>query len=243
MGEAIDAIVKRRKTTLQRRGGTFQKAVHELFKLSTKLPVPAGQSPFHVRGYYYLRLLDHVRKEPGGLGRLLGKLEDESVNEFLQQRFTWNGWYDVFPTMPIYVALSDLHGQDFEEMVRERTRVSAHELVPSVFRYAMQIAQPTALAGSITRIAMNAVDFTRVTFTSMGDGGGSGSGSGIPLYAAPNVANLVLGFFSGGLELSGASDIEARYTDVFQDGDKNGFPTVTVKYEFFWKRVKRLRGR
>jgi hypothetical protein len=55
------------------------------------------------------------------------------------------------------------------------------------------------------------------------------------LFIAPNVANLVLGWFEGMLLVAGARDVQARYTDVVPDGERGGFPTVTITYEFSWR--------
>jgi hypothetical protein len=37
------------------------------------------------------------------------------------------------------------------------------------------------------------------------------------------------------LLVAGARDVQARYTDVVPDGERGGFPTVTITYEFSWR--------
>jgi hypothetical protein len=214
--------------------------VHPLFNITDKLPLPAGQSPFHVRGFYYARRLMRVETLPGGIERLRQQLRDESVREFVMQPFAWTRWYDALPTMPIYAALARMEGVDFESAVREGTRKSAHALVPgadslsSLFRMAERFTRPGLLASRVTQIVLGLVDFTRITLDPFELGRGSGVGSGIPLIIAPNVGNLVLGWFQGMLEVAGAKDINARYADVVIDGERNGFPTVSMRYEFSW---------
>ncbi len=214
--------------------------MHQLFSITDKLPIPAGESPFHVRGFYYSRLLLRVETLPGGVERLLQQVRDESVREFMSQPFAWNRWYDALPTMPLYAALARIEGIDFETAVREGTRKSAHALVPgadslsSLFRVAQRFARPGLLASRVTQIVLGLVDFARITLDPFELGRGSGTGSGIPLIIAPNVANLVLGWFQGMLEVSGAKSIQARYADVVVDGERGGFPTCSLRFEFTW---------
>lgn len=213
--------------------------MHPLFKLTDLLPVPAGTSPFHIKGFYYDRLLAHVRSRPGGLDALHRELRDDTVRRFTMQSFSWNAWYDALPSMPIYAAISRLQNKEFEALVRERTRLAAHQLVPSVFRLALRLVGPSAMTARVTQVVLRSDDFTRMQIEHLTDGHGKGSGSGIPLLIAPNVANLVLGWFQGSLELTGAHSVQARYTDVFVDGNTSGFETVTVRYEFSWQREKK----
>jgi hypothetical protein len=165
---------------------------------------------------------------------LLAELKDDSVRQFVKQRFSWDGWYDALPTMPIYVAFAKLSGEDFETSVREATRMAAHDLVPRVFRYFMQLSGPAALTARVPQVVMHAVDFVRVTLERTREDSLVGTGAGIPAIIAPNIANLVLGFFEGALELGGTKDIVARYTDVARDGERDGFETLAVRYEFKW---------
>lgn len=208
--------------------------MHELFVISDKLPIPAGQSPFHVRGLYYDRLMKRVASLPGGLERLLLHLRDPGVREFIGQRFAWSRWYDALPTMPLYAALARVEGLDFETAVREGTRNGAHALVPSMFRSAMQFGGPGILAMRVTQVVLEFSDFARINLDPFEEGSGSGTGSGIPLYIAPNMANSVIGWFQGMLELMGAKEINGRYVEVALDGKKGDFQTVSIRFEFSW---------
>jgi hypothetical protein len=171
---------------------------------------------------------------PGGIERLNLHLRDPSVREFIGQRFAWNRWYDAMPTMPIYAALARVEGLDFETAVREGTRNGAHALVPTMFRSAMQFGGPGLLATRVTQIVLQFTDFARIFLDPFEHGSGSGSGSGIPLYIAPNMANTVIGWFCGMLELMGAKDIDARYVSVVLDGKRADFQTVNIRFEFSW---------
>jgi hypothetical protein len=37
------------------------------------------------------------------------------------------------------------------------------------------------------------------------------------------------------LHVAGAREVQASYTDVTPDGERSGFPTVTVGFEFAWR--------
>ncbi len=209
--------------------------MHPLFRISDRVPVPPGQSPFHFRGTYYDRILSRVGELPGGSKRLFDTLGDADLVRFFSQRFSWNGWYDALPSMPLYAALAQMEGRDFELAVREPSRTAARSLVPKIFRYALSLTGSGIISSVVTKVVMYATDFARVSFDEVGPGIGRGSGSSIPLYIAPNVANLVLGWFEGMLYVAGARDVAACYTNVTPDGEKAGFPTVTVSFDFAWR--------
>jgi hypothetical protein len=112
--------------------------------------------------------------------------------------------------------------------------LAAHDLVPRVFRFFIQFTGPTALAARIPQVVMQTVDFVRVSIDRQRPDGLVGTGAGIPAIIAPNIANLVLGFFHGALELGGTTGVTARYFDVQVDGERDGFETLRVRYEFSW---------
>lgn len=209
--------------------------MHPLFHVSDSVPVPPGQSPFHFRGTYYDRILSRVDALPGGNKRLFDTLGDPELVRFFSQRFSWNGWYDALPSMPLYAALAQMEGRDFETAVREPSRIAAQSLVPKLFRYALSLTGSGIISSVVTKVVMYGTDFARVTFDEIGPGIGRGSGAAIPLYIAPNVANLVLGWFEGMLHVAGAREVRASYSDVTPDGERSGFPTVTVSFEFTWR--------
>lgn len=209
--------------------------MHELFEIRETLPIEAGQSPFHIRGLYYSRLLTRAGTLPGGIPRLLDALKDDSVRQFAQQKFNWNRWYDVLPSMPLYAALARIHDRDFEQFVFEGSRMAARELVPRVFRFAARMASPAVLAARVAQLNMHGVDFQTLALDPFQDGRGSGSASGVPLIVAPNMANFVLGWFQGLIEVGGSRVTSARYTDVVSEGLRDGFQTVKIRYEFEWR--------
>lgn len=205
------------------------------FELSDVPPVSPGLSPFHVRGRYYQRLLMRARKLPGGTEALLAEVRDSSVRRFLQQSFSWNGWYDALPTMPTYAAMARLAGRDFEPLVTEGARTAARELVPRFFRFVVQLASPETMAARAVAIIVHATDFVQVSFDRIGSGYATATGAGIPRYIAPNLSALVVGWFRGMLELNRMTDVQGRILSVFPAPPRNGFEIVTIRFEFVWQ--------
>jgi len=210
--------------------------VHELFRITEKLPVPAGQSPFHIRGLYYDRLLARVRQMPGGIAALEKQIADDSVRKFAVQKFNWTTWYDAVPTMPICAAVARLTGEEFERSVRDATRIASLKLVPKIFRMVLSLSAVASTAGRITQQVMSTVDFVDLGDMKYEDGFAHGTGYRIPLIVAPHCSNLMLGFMEGFLEASGARNIDAKYTTVTPDGQREGYDTVSIRFEFRWKR-------
>ena len=210
---------------------------HPLFVASDHLPVAPGTSPFHFKGFYYDRLMSRVRAMPSGVDRLFSELKDARVKDFALQRFSWNGWYDALPTMPIYAALARLEGTDIVTCVRNATRIAAASLVPSMLRMTMGTigAGPGAIAAVITKFVMHTVDFASTQFESVGVEHAIGRGSGIPLFIAPNVAGLVLGGFEGVLRSVGAEDVTASFDDVVLQSRADAYDRVSIRYDFRWR--------
>jgi hypothetical protein len=209
--------------------------MHPLFKISDRVPVPPGQSPFHFRGTYYDRILTRVDSFAGGRKRLFETLGDEELVRFFSQRFSWSGWYDALPSMPLYAAIARIEGRDFERAVREPSREAAMALAPRLFRYALSLTGSGIITSVVTKMVMYGTDFSKIGFDKVGPGEGRGFGASIPVYIAPNIANLVLGWFEGMLYVAGARQVDARYTTVVPDGKRGDFETVTVNFEFNWQ--------
>jgi len=206
--------------------------VHPLFRLDQPLPVPPGQSPFHIRGLYYNRLAAHLRDS---MGRdWLDVLDDPRIRDFINQRFSWTGWYDVLPAMPICAALARSRGLEFEYEIRERTRRVALGLIPSAFRLALRVPGAEAMAAQIGQVVAMTMDFVQLGIEESKPTRSTGWGRGVPLYIAPHTANTVVGFFQAVFEARNGTSVTARYTDVVEDGERFGFKTVSIRYEFDW---------
>jgi hypothetical protein len=208
--------------------------VHTLFRIDQPLPVPAGQSPFHIRGLYYERLIAHIKRRVGSLNGVLELMDDPGARAFAQQRFSWTGWFDILPAMPICEAFARLRGFEFEAGVREQTRSGALEVIPSALRFALRIPGPIAMPAQTAQVVAALMDFVEMRFEETTATRSHGWQKGIPLYVAPLLTNTTIGFFRALLELRGAGDVRAKYTDVVRDINRFGFETVAIRYEFDW---------
>jgi hypothetical protein len=171
-----------------------------------------------------------------GIQRLLDAIEDERVRAFAAQKFSWTGWYDAFPAKPIAAAASQLLGGDFEAALRDRTRAGALDVIPSAFRLAFRIPGPAAISQHVASIAAQMMDFVHVEMeATKSDHTSSGWGRGVPLYVAPHTANTTIGFFGAMFEMRGGKNVQGRYTEVVKDGQRHGYETVAIRYEFDWQ--------
>jgi hypothetical protein len=193
-----------------------------------------GTSPFHVRGVYYLRVLEHAKSLPGGLPRFLDELVDAPVRDFMRQRFQFMDWYDAFPTLPCGVAASRIRGLPFETFMRDRGQRTMLALAPSMFRLFSRLKGPRFAASHAPRLFRAHFDFSDVRLLHVSDLEGSAIVSNVPLYAAPAIVNLFIGITAGALECLGASGIEGSYRDVTTSSSNSGFDMVTFRIELKW---------
>jgi hypothetical protein len=208
--------------------------LHPLFRTGDPLPAPPGQSPFHIRGIYYDRLFSRMKRIPGGVRSVLEALDDPRIVDFAGQRFSWMGWYDVLPAVPITEAFARALKLDFELGVREETKRGALGVVPSAFRPILALPGPAAFAAQSERITATVVDFVRLRIHESTETHSSGWTYGVPLYVAPLIANTTVGFFAAIVQMRGGTDVRARYTDVVREGERDGFETVSIRYGFDW---------
>jgi len=208
--------------------------VHALFRVDDPLPVPPGQSPFRTRGLYYDRMMARLRADVGA-SKLLDAIDDDRVRAFASQKFSWTGWYDAFPAKPITAVAARFLGGDFEDAVRDRTRAGALDVIPSAFRIAFRIPGPAAISQHAAAIATQMMDFVNVEIDEAKDDHTSGWGRGVPLYIAPHTANTTIGFFGAMFEMRGAKNVRGGYTEVVKDGQRHGYETVAIRYEFSWR--------
>jgi hypothetical protein len=217
--------------------------VHPLFVPSDRPPVAPGTSPFHFKGFYYDRLFTRLRGTPGSMERLLSELKDERVRDFAAQRFSWNGWYDALPSMPIFAALARIEDTDVTTYVRHSTRTAAASLVPGLFRFAMDLGGgPGVIAAVVTRFVMQTVDFASPHFESIGAERAVAKGTGIPLYIAPNITGLVLGWFEGVLRSAGAEEAVGEFGDVVLQSTPDAYDRVSMRFDFRWRVDARRMG-
>jgi hypothetical protein len=207
--------------------------VNPLLLIEETLPVDPGKSPFHVRGVYYARVMEHARSSPGGIDAFWGALKDARLKPFLQQSFSWSEWYDAFPTLPAHVALARVRSEDFEKGTRDRARGAAVELVGKLFKFAMDGMARGESVPHIPRIFESQFDFGSIELSATRDRG-EGTVRGIPRYVAPSLINVFLGIMQGALEHDGGASVKIEYTSIDTDGSRDGFDLIRAHIESTW---------
>lgn len=207
--------------------------MHPLFNIDEPLPVAPGESPFHIRGVYYERLIAYIKKA-GELEAVLKALDDPRVRAFAEQRFSWTGWFDVLPALPICAAFARRIGEEFESGLRRHTRIAAFDVIPSAFRIPLLASGPKGMSTAIAHLGATAMDFVELASEETTSTRSHSLHRGIPRFVAPHTANIMIGFLHALLEMRGARSVRARYTDVERDVVRSGFETVTIRYEFDW---------
>lgn len=205
--------------------------MHEAFSLSETLPVAPGTSPFHVKGVFYTRVLQHAALVPGGLPTLLDSIADSRVRDFFRQKFSWSNWYDLFPMMPMSIALARIRGQDYHELFHERGRLTAKEDIPRMFRMLLSFTSVRSQLQQMPLFASGMYDFSSVDDLRATDTTTTGRHRGVPLYVAPYVAATASGFMRGATELKTKRPATFCVTAVTRDADSKGFPTVSIRYD------------
>lgn len=208
--------------------------MHELFRLEETLPLAPGTSPFHVRGIYYLRVVEDAKSLPGGMRQFLDELPDPRVRDFMRQKFQFTSWYDALPTLPCGVALARIRRRPFEEFMRETGRQSMVALAPSMFRIFSRFGGPRFAAAHAPRLFQAHFDFFELQLLRVTNYEGSGVVPSLPLYLAPTMVNQLIGIITGALECLGASAVEASYRDVRPSPSKHGFDMVTCGADLKW---------
>jgi hypothetical protein len=209
--------------------------MHESFRLDETVPVPPGTSPFNLRGVSYARVLEDAKTLPGGVDRFLDELVDHRVRDFMRQKFQFMTWYDALPLLPCAVTMTRINDRPLEAHMRAKGRESMRKLIPSMFRILSRLGGPRLAASHAPRLFQTYFDFLEFRLTYVNDDGGSGTISGVPLYLAPVVLNLSIGFINGALESLGAMDIGASYRDLTVSGSRGGFDLVTCHSDFKWR--------
>ena len=209
--------------------------MHEPLRLDETVPVPPGESPFHVKGLFYARLLADAKTLPGGVEQLVDELVDPRVRDFIRQKFHYATWYDACPVLPCAVAFTRLRGRPLEAHMRQVGQTAMRALIPSMFRVFSRLGGPRMAAAHAPRLFQTYFDFVELKLSHVSDCEGTGIVSGVPLYLAPVVINQIIGIIAGALESLGAKEIQAGYRDLTVSGSSAGFELVTCRGDFKWQ--------
>jgi hypothetical protein len=201
--------------------------------ISDRLPMPAGTSPFRVKGHVYQKMLEDFRTSTG-VDALLRWVKDDDIARFVEQQFTAAGWYDALPMMPLSVAHARVHGIPFHQHLRDRGRWVAEQDVPGIYRFLFKLASPEVLVSRLPRAATTYFDFGESEVKTLRPRHVLTYQSGVPAMLVPLVAATTEGFVAAALEMAGARRPQVRCIATPKDGDRAGLATMTVCLEVTW---------
>ena len=125
-----------------------------------KLPIPAGTSPFHIKGSAYTGLRDRqANLVPGGLKQVLKFIDDPAAREFLSQKFMPSGWYDYLPVLLLVGGAVAATGRSAEDLVTAGAILHAEQDLSGVYRVLLFFTSPEAAIRRMPVIHQQYFDF------------------------------------------------------------------------------------
>jgi hypothetical protein len=205
--------------------------------LPSKLPMPAGKSPFHIKGSAYAGLRTRqVKQVPGGLEQVLKFIEDPVTREFLRQRFLPTEWYDYLPVLILAGAAVAATGRQADDLITEGAVKHAEQDLGGVYRLLLFFTAPETAMRRMPIVYRQYFDFGNSDVRIVGKGVAESVISGVPAIAAPFFELYVGEFVHRLLVLSGGKNPRAQWATPEPDGEKAGIQTVQIQVRTTWSR-------
>jgi hypothetical protein len=202
---------------------------------ASTVPMPAGTSPFRVKGAAYRGLLMYVENSfPGGLPGLLKSLATDDLREFLQQSFLAASWYDILPVVPMVKVLAERAGRRFFDWVQAGAERQAQREMNGPHRLLFTRSQPGDLVDRIGAIFRQYHDYSECRVERFRGNRARLMRSGVPEHLAPWTYPATVGYARALVpEFREREDRITMYAPV--PGPKlHGLPTITVVIEYAW---------
>jgi hypothetical protein len=205
--------------------------------LPTKLPVPAGKSPFHIKGSAYSGLRTRqVKMVPGGLEAVLKLVEDAETRDFLRQKFMPTEWYDYLPVLVLAGAAVAASGREADDIISEGAIKHAEQDLGGVYRILLFFTTPETAMRRMPVVHKQYFDFGDADVRIVGKGVAESFITGVPAIAAPFYELYVGEFVNRLLVLSGGKNPHAQWAEPEPDGEKAGIQTVEIRVRTTWNR-------
>jgi hypothetical protein len=199
------------------------------------LPVPAGESPFHIKGIAVQRFREFcAKKVPGGVRTVAERLSDAGIRTFFEQPFLDASWYDFLPFLHIMGAGAAVMGIPTSQFVHEQSSWQLDHDVRTVHRVLLMAASPEAVAPRLGAGVARYFDFFDAKTVSVNKGEVIMSVSGLPALLLPWYKVSVQAGADTVLEIAGAKNLQAGYTAPEPDGSKAGIPLVRFQVRRSW---------
>lgn len=107
------------------------------------LPFPPGQSPFHIKGQFYLQAMRALQRCDKPLEALL----PDDLRTFCTQEFLASQWYDVLPFPRLAMIEAGARGEgDVREFTRQQAHRAAEHGLKGVYRLFLPLVLPQGFA-------------------------------------------------------------------------------------------------
>lgn len=208
------------------------------FFLPKALPCAPGKSPFRVKGSAYAQLrkaqLTGVRH---GYQEILGAVEDPAVREFLGQRFLDSEWYDYLPTLQLVRAVVALFPGQSPEVTVERTAQRHADVdVRGIYKVLLSFTAPETVMRRVSAIQRTYFDFGCPRVSHVDDHTTETVITGLPEIASSFYQHYATSYIHRLISIAGAKQASADWELPVPDGDRQGFPTVSLRVRTSWQR-------
>ncbi len=203
--------------------------------LPPKLPVPAGTSPFNIKGTAYSDLRFRTDKlVPAGFDRVVELIDDPTTREFFRQKFMPNKWYDYLPGIPFSRAVVAATGRSPYETLKEHAAMHTERDLSGVYVVLLFFTSPETAMRRIPVIHKQYFDFGSTEVRIIDKGIAETHIHGWPAFAAPFNQIYSTEFVHRLVVLSGGKNPRAEWTEPEPDGEKNGIKTVRQHVRTTW---------
>jgi serine/threonine protein kinase len=200
------------------------------------VPCPPGKGPFHIKGMSYRGFVFLVNKLlPGGMDAFCGALDDEHLRSFVRQPFLASGRYDIFPFLPLFVALSRQLDMPFEGLVRGTAAAQARYDGRTVFKAIWNVNAPGGIAERITRFGAQYYDFGKLTGTLPEPNVLDIVHAGVPAYVYPWYAPMHVAYTEECVRFLGGIEVTSEPPQAVLAGTHEGYALVTARTQLRWK--------
>jgi hypothetical protein len=198
----------------------------------------AGASRFRTKGLVYQGALEFWEREvPGGAAAVIHALEDSGqgeVSSLFGTRFVPGAWYPVFPILAGGVAAARVRRIPVAQHIRENAAWIAKRDLRGVYRVILTLTSVEAVAMRLGALSMRYFDFGGAETRRVRAGVVESERVGIPQTLASWFVWCAEGFVPVALTMAGAKTVEVRSGQARPDGQREGVPTVCIRFEILW---------
>lgn len=197
------------------------------------LPLPAGSSPFRIKGSIYAGALSRSARElPGGLGRLAVELGDPELRAFFGGIFLASAWYDALPVVPLSATLARVRGRELDDELTREARCRAMEDIRGVYRALLRAPSAEEVAPRLVRGFHRYFSFGHAENEEVRPGRLAVVAHGIPGYLARFYTVSAGEFCRVTLELAGGRDVRLVASEA--PAGSGELEPVTVRTRVSW---------